>query len=569
MTDFTARLSQKHSLPDLTIDILANSGKLMHSGQELDLSKLYVLTREDEPRFIQVTSLEKPDKQTEDYVVKIQKNHDEDVTATVGGARVWIQNNQLYARIKFANTDEGRKFYELRDVNSYSISIDWTDARRERGLLTDISIVYLPDDPRARTVSKNQAKKGDIKMSKEMHELSAEERAVVDEALNKVTAAVDTVAEKPAAEAETKAEAPAVEAKETHAAKQPTFIVVNQQAKETNTATNSSWLKGKEAVDAYGRAIIEARGDKDKFSALWNKTLTDKHAISFNPSTVTVVPELVLQAIHDVMNTDNSIWNAVTHTGFDYYTSAAVTSKDGARGHVVSRTKVEEAIVAKPRTIVPADLYKLIRIEHGLVRRSGGESGNVVRFVLNELVPKLIQSAEQAILVGGVTNDDAGATPFTALAPMIDEDATYLSTYAKQSTDSWRLALSQAASKVKSGMQRYFITSENNFATLENSETTNGSLVFPNGVNKNAPQISGLSGIITPIWLTDEMLGEGVLGLVYDKGAYFTVGNTTPEAFSDFEIDQNQYVHMRELNIGGGLVKPLSAVKVTDGTASA
>ena len=569
MTDFTARYEKNSALPDLTIDILANSGKAMLDNREVNLDNLYILTRDADPKLVQIASLARPEKQTEDYRVKIQLDHDESVNSTVGGALVWIENDQLMARVKFADSDEGRKFYALRDVLSYSISIEWQDEQQSNGVLTDISIVYLPNDPRAKTVSKNQAKKGDITMSKkEINELTAEERAVIEEALDKVTA-VDTAAaeskeENDAAEV---AEAPVV--KEENAAKQPTFIVVNRQAKETNSALNADWLKGKEAVEAYGNAIIEARGNKDKFEALWNKSLKEKNAISFDPSTVTVVPELVLQAIHDVMNTDNSIWNAVTHTGFDFYTSAAVTSKDGARGHVVGRTKVEEAIVAKPRTIVPADLYKLIRIEHGLVRRSGGESGNVVRFVLNELVPKLIQSAEQAILVGGVTNDDAGATPFTALAPMIDEDATYLSTYAKQSNDSWRLALSQAASKVKSGMERYFITSENNFATLENSETTNGSLVFPNGVNKNSPQISGLAGIITPIWLTDEMLGDGVLGLVYDKGAYFTVGNTTPEAFSDFEIDQNQYVHMRELSIGGGLVKPLSAVKVTDGTASA
>lgn len=569
MTDFTARYEKNSALPDLTIDILANSGKVMLDNREIDLNSLYILTRDADPKLVQIASLARPEKQIEDYRVKIQLDHDESVNSTVGGALVWIENDQLYARVKFADSDEGRKFYALRDVLSYSISIEWQDKDRANGVLTDISIVYLPNDPRAKTVSKNQAKKGDITMSKkEINELTAEERAVIEEALDKVTAVDPAATEsKEENDAEITPEVPAV--KEENAAKQPTFIVVNRQAKETNSAINAAWLKGKEAVEAYGNAIIEAKGNKDKFEALWNKSLKEKNAISFDPSTVTVVPELVLQAIHDVMNTDNSIWNAVTHTGFDYYTSAAVTSKDGARGHVVGRTKVEEAIVAKPRTIVPADLYKLIRIEHGLVRRSGGESGNVVRFVLNELVPKLIQSAEQAILVGGVTNDDAGATPFTALAPMIDEDATYLSTYEKQSTDSWRLALSQAASKVKSGMERYFITSENNFATLENSETTNGSLVFPNGVNKNSPQISGLAGIITPIWLTDAMLGDGVLGLVYDKGAYFTVGNTTPEAFSDFEIDQNQYVHMRELNIGGGLVKPLSAVKVTDGTASA
>lgn len=569
MTDFTARYEKNSALPDLTIDILANSGKVMLDNREIDLNNLYILTRDADPKLVQIASLARPEKQTEDYRVKIQLDHDESVNSTVGGASVWIENDQLYARVKFADSDEGRKFYALRDVLSYSISIEWQDEDRTEGVLTDISIVYLPNDPRAKTVSKNQAKKGDITMSKkEINELTAEERAVIEEALDKVTAVDPAATEsKEENDATEVAEAPVV--KEENAAKQPTFIVVNRQAKETNSATNAAWLKSKEAVEAYGNAILEARGNKDKFEALWNRSLKEKNAISFDPSTVTVVPELVLQAIHDVMDTDNSIWNAVTHTGFDYYTSAAVTSKDGARGHVVGRTKVEEAIVAKPRTIVPADLYKLIRIEHGLVRRSGGESGNVVRFVLNELVPKLIQSAEQAILVGGVTNDDAAATEFTALAPILDEGSTYLSTYAKQSSDSWRLALSQAASKVKSGMERYFITSENNFATMENSETTNGSLVFPNGINKNSPQISGLAGIITPIWLTDDMLGEGNLGVVYDKGAYFTVGNTTPEAFSDFEIDQNQYVHMRELSIGGGLVKPLSAVKVTDGTASA
>ena len=569
MTDFTARYEKNSALPDLTIDILANSGKVMLDNREIDLNNLYILTRDADPKLVQIASLARPEKQTEDYRVKIQLDHDESVNSTVGGALVWIENDQLYARVKFADSDEGRKFYALCDVLSYSISIEWQDKDRTKGVLTDISIVYLPNDPRAKTVSKNQAKKGDIVMSKkEINELTAEERAVIEEALDKVTAvdpaATESKEENDAAEV---AEAPVV--KEENAAKQPTFIVVNRQAKETNSSINASWLKSEQAVEAYGNAIIEARGNKDKFEALWNKSLKEKNAISFDPSTVTVVPELVLQAIHDVINTDNSIWNAVTHTGFDYYTSAAVTSKDGARGHVVGRTKVEEAIVAKPRTIVPADLYKLIRIEHGLVRRSGGESGNVVRFVLNELVPKLIQSAEQAILVGGVTNDDAAATEFTALAPILDEDSTYLSTYAKQSSDSWRLALSQAAAKVKSGMERYFITSENNFATMENSETTNGSLVFPNGINKNSPQISGLAGIITPIWLTDDMLGDGNIGVVYDKGAYFTVGSTTPEAFSDFEIDKNQYVHMRELSIGGGLVKPLSAVKVTDGTASA
>lgn len=603
-------------------NILANSGEIMESGEIRDLDQLYVMTHG--AKLVKISDLNtNPDKQTEDYSVKAQADHGEvqgdylvpSVEKVFGDCRVWLEKDGLHARVYFADNQAlADHLWPISENASYSIGIDWFpdgydgtgyDIRQPIGILREISMVVTGNDPRAKTLDHlpteakaqgsaeggddNQPNNGDSTMNSTKDELTPDEneafKSALAEVVDRFTANVpedeteptaddapEAEAEEAPAEPEAKesAEEPAEEepkaAEETKDSNTPVLIVRDKSPIKQEKAMISStdYLKTDKAVAAWGKALAASKGDNAAFADSFRK-FAKADGVDLGEN-VSLVPEAVITAVTEQIEDEDRIFSHVFHTGLNFEVPGTEESADPAVGHVRGKTKTEEDIEIAKRVLVPADLYKLVKLDHSMVKINGGISSSaIVRYVLREMPRKLFDAIDQAILVGGIKNDDETKTDFTALLPIITDISTAASIYGTEYTpvagDSARAFISKAASRVVSGYDRTLITTEDKLTDLENSLI--GSFpVFPNGINKNDPRINGIRRIITPRWLTDTMLGNYVNGIIVDLPSYHTVGDDSAERLTDYDIDTNKYVWELLACIGGGLANKGSAVGI-------
>lgn len=602
-------------------NILANSGEIMESGEIRDLDQLYVMSHDG--KLVKISELNRnPDAQTEVYSVKAQADHGEvqgdylvpSIEKVFGDCRVWLEEDGLHARMYFANNDTlADHAWAISDNASYSIGIDWFpdgyygvdyEIDEPIGILREISMVVTGNDPRAKTIDHKPTnaeaqrrandgsgsnKTGDSKMSKKtLDELTPDEREAMSremaEVIDRFTADVPESETEPTAddapeaeEATTEVAAEAEEAKEAEEEKPAEIdekkdgimpvIVVKDRVKQEKfmSSTTDSYLKTDAAVAAWGKAIAESHGDKAKFADAFKK-IAKRDGVDLGEN-VNLVPEAVINAVSEQIEDEDRIFNHVFHTGLNYEVAATAKSEEGATGHVRGKTKKEEAVELAKRVLTPEDLYKIQKLPHSMVKINGGVSSSaIVRYVLREMPRKLFDTIDQAILVGGVASDslESGETEFTALLPIIDDIAAkdiYGGEYTPVAGDTARAFISKAASRVVSGYDRTLITTEDNLTDIENSLL--GTFpVFPNGIEKNNPRINGIRRIITPNWLTAQMLGDYTNGVIVDLPSYHIVGDSTAERLTDYDIDTNKYIWEILACIGGGLVNKGSAIGI-------
>ena len=598
-------------------NILANSGELMESGEKRDIRNLFVMGTDG--KLIKVADLDtNPDKQKEEYTVQAQADHGEIVEGMLiptiekqfGSCKVWLEDDGLHARMYFAEGDAlADHAWAISEHASYSIGMDWYpegyygagyEIDEPIGILREISMVLTGNDPRAKTIDsikaeaeaqgsaeavdgvKNERK--DNLMVKKLDELTPDERdamgAEISGVIDKFTTKAPEDETEPTAvesadEVEAPEEAPAEEVKEVEEVKEESKDVLHQniivikdkqEVKQENVMSNTTdYLKTDKAVAAWGKALLDCAGDKAKFEDSFRKQ-AKADGIDLGEN-VSLVPEAVINAVTEQIEDEDRIFNHVFHTGLNFEVAATANSEGAAKGHVRGKTKAEEAVELAKRVLVPADLYKLMKLDHSMVKINGGiGSSAIVRYVLREMPRKLFDAIDQAILVGGITtdSDESGETEFDALLPILadikDAQGIYGVEYTPVAGDTAKATLSKAASRVVSGYDRTYITTEDKLTDLENS--LNGTFpVFPNGIDKNDPRINGIRRIITPRWLTPELI-SGYDGIVVDLPSYHTVGDDSAERLTDYDIDTNKYVWEILACIGGGLVNKGAAVGI-------
>lgn len=596
-------------------NILANSGLEMESGEVRDIENLYVMARNG--KLIRIGDLNpNPDKQTEKYKVNFATNHghNDEVTGErvvnvediVGDAKVWLDKDGLHARVYFANDDEKADHaWAVSDNASYSIGTEWypegyygagLEIDNPIGILREISMVDTGNDPRAFTLDhkpesskaqgseedgngnkSNSNLEGDSEMAdsiKKADELTPDENRAIKEELTNVVDSFTTNAPEsetePTArdeEGETAKEAPAEEKKDVL---HNTVVVIKDRAVKQEYATSNKatdYLKTEKAVAAWGKALLDSKGDAKAWRENF-RVIAKKDGVDFGEN-VTIAPEAVINAVKEQLEDEDTLFSHVNKTGLAFEVVAIPTSEEGGLGHARGATKKEEEIAGQTRVFTPADLYKLMKLDHAMVRINGGISSSaIVRYVLREMPRKLIETIDKGILVGGISNDDSTTetpTTFTALNPILTDISTsgaiYGVEYTAEAGDNVRQTLSKAANRVKSGTNRTLICTPDYFTDLENSTTSGGQLLFPNGINKGEPNINGIRRVITPLWLTAEMLGD-YQAVVVDLASYDTVGDSTPEQFTDYDIDVNKYVWENVVCIGGGLANANAAVGI-------
>lgn len=452
-------------------NILANSGKIMESGEIRDINNLYVMGRDGDLIAIKDLNTD-PEKQTEDYAVKAQADHgqivDGELVDTIekqfGSCRVWLEEDGLHARMYFASDDAlADHAWAISEDASYSTGIDWyqdgyygagQDISEPIGILREISMVLTGNDPRAKTIDHKDAEatgtmgsdvveaeggtttnNGEQEMADTKDALTPDENKalkekLVEEIVDKVSEAVndfttsapegetqptarDSVEEAPAAEEPT--EAPA-ETTEAPAATTDTVVHnININFKDRmikNETPVVSKDTAKEAADFKRNVIKDAlKASNFKFDSRFNATVEAKlkDAITGLGS-----PLNITNMFTEAMEHNDGILAYIAHIGGTNgrglrNNALAGTADYGneAQGFKKGDQKVDETITNTIRAVYDKMIYKKLALDAMEIY----ENPELLEFRARELFDQILLSVERAIFIGDGRTAPSGTDP--------------------------------------------------------------------------------------------------------------------------------------------------------------
>lgn len=608
-------------------NILANSGEIMESGESRDLDQLYVMDYDG--NLIKISDLNTdPEKQTEKYAVKAQADHGEVIDGEIvpsiekqfGSCRVWLAKDGLHARMYFADNDSlADHAWAISEDASYSIGIDWYpegyfgtgyEIGEPIGILREISMVLTGNDPRAKTIDHKPAEaqaqgsaeaesgnninqKGDETMSKQLDELTVDERealgARLAQVLDEFTADVpedeteptaDDAPEAPEAEeapAEAEADAEAevaeeaennekekeeVETKDT--LKSPVVIIKDGAAKqEAAAASTTDWLHSEAGHRAFADTLKKAGRLGSSFDNMWRNEAS-KH-MSLDGITGLPNPAPVEEYFADALEKSDGI---ISHFQFINAKSFRIhmldVAADGngrAAGHKKGDTKQNQDLADSTRDLLVKMVYKRLDLDATELY----ENPWLIDFRARELVNAIIVEIERAAIIGD------GRSSGTPDLRMFDGTRGFYSVAADAAAQSGigtLLASSVNAAgnlydgvvagrgSIKTEGAQYLVAKPETITAMLQEKTANGYLVAP---GSRIEDILGVERVYTPAWMENA-----------DADAYLIVNNAYKHGGEqgirvrpDFDTSTNTDILLDETPRFGSLGEYKSAVAIT------
>lgn len=176
-----------------------------------------------------------------------------------------------------------------------------------------------------------------------------------------------------------------------------------------------NYLDTNSAKRDYAKLALKFGGNTDKFNAAWKQNLED-HAVEQAVNENDVLPTKIIAAIETAIDTDPVFSKFNATFGVEAGSVWIETENTvGALGHKKLVEKTEQETKLTQRVLIPEAIYELQRLDHMTYLKGGA----LVQWVLAELPKYVIRRMAQAILVGGVKNEDGSA--FTAIKPIVGD----------------------------------------------------------------------------------------------------------------------------------------------------
>lgn len=611
-------------------NILANSGEIMESGEMRDLDQLYVM--DFDGKLIKISDLNSdPEKQTEHYAVKAQADHgniiDGEIVPSIekqfGSCKVWLAKDGLHARMYFADNDSlADHAYAISEDASYSIGIDWFpegyygtgyEIDQPIGILREISMVLTGNDPRAKTIDhkpteaeaqrsaeaecdKQQQPNGDSTMSKQLDELTRDEREAlgsrIAQVLDEFTADVPEdeteptadeapeapeVEEKPA-EAE---EAPEAEATEEESEKEekeevetkdtlksPVVIIKDSAAKQETAQSSFDWLHSEAGHKAFADTLRKAGRLGASFDNMWRAEAA-KH-MSLDGISGLPNPAPVEQYFIDAMEKSDGIISHFQFINAKSFRVHMLTSSSRAAGHKKGEQKANQSVTDTTRDLLVKMVYKRLDLDATELY----ENPWLIDYRSKELVDAIIVEIERAAIIGdGRSQPGSGEADYR----MFDGTRGFYSVYADATAVSGigtNLASSvsvagnlydgvvTARGSIKTEGGQILIAKSSVITDMLTAKTTgNGYLVTPGA---RIEDILGVERVYTPAWM-DNASCDAIL-LV--NNAYKHGGEQGIRVRPDFDTATNTDILLDETPRFGSLGEYKSAVAITTGASA-
>ena len=280
------------------------------------------------------------------------------------------------------------------------------------------------------------------------------------------------------------------------------------------------------------RNTVNPREFKAAWRAKVNAMMVENGINADNITAGDFLPGFILNEINDrFVGKRHRILELVDWTGLPMWKSLFETKEDMGNVHVRGQQKTEQNLEFDPITIRPDFVYKYIKVDQIVLRESRDMDDVLYRYIIAELLDRLLQTIENLIVTG--TAPFLKATEKTMATGMM-EAGYYMDD-------------SEGAIAIMSKQKYYEIKNSLNATTGNGGRlATHDDVLAYLGVEEivfNASAFTPTSGT----W-------SGILFM--SPRDYKMVGDRRPDQYEDFNLAYNQREFLMEMYIGGGSSKP-------------
>lgn len=319
---------------------------------------------------------------------------------------------------------------------------------------------------------------------------------------------------------------------------------IRETMKTAKTAKNTiaELAKSKEFRAAFVDTVkntAEPREFKDAWRAKVNELMLKNGIDADNITAGDFLPGFILNEINDrFVGKRHRVLELVDWTGLPLWKSLFETGEDMGHVHERGTEKTEQELEFDKIEIRPDYVYKYIKVDQILIRETRDMDDVLYRYIISELLDRLLQTIENLIVTGAhpflpatekVIGVDANSNPIMEAGYYMDD--------------------SDGAIAIMSKTKYYDIKS------LINSMTANGGRL---ATHDDVLAYLGVEEIVfNSSTFVPTTVGATWSGVLYmSPRDYKMVGDRRPDQYEDFNLAYNQREYLMEMFVGGGCTKP-------------
>ena len=312
--------------------------------------------------------------------------------------------------------------------------------------------------------------------------------------------------------------------------------------KTANTLAEMAKTKAfREAFVETVRNTVEPREFKAAWRAKVNELMTKNSIDGDNITAGDFLPGFILNEINDrFVGKRHRLLELVDWTGLPMWKSLFETGEEMGHVHTPGSEKTEQELSFDAVTIRPDYVYKLQRVDQVLLRETRDMDDVLYRYIIAELLDRVLKTVENLIVTGSGTDHFLKATEKviarTAGGDNIMEAGYYMDD-------------SEGAIAIMSKAKYYDIKT-----TLSAMTAQGGRLVTHDDVLAYLGVEEIVFNASTFVPVTASSTWSGIMFM--SPRDYKMVGDRRPDQYEDFNLAYNKREYLMEIYVGGGCTKP-------------
>lgn len=317
---------------------------------------------------------------------------------------------------------------------------------------------------------------------------------------------------------------------------------IEDNKKEEKMESRKKFNSTKECMNAF-MGVVQNSLNKEEFRKHLNE-MAVKNSITITGSDISeLLPAAILNEVNDIfVGHRHRLLEVVDWTGLPVFKSLYETGNDMANtwpspmlGQTASETaKTEQSLTFTPIEIRPQFVYKTISIDKEIIKASEADGSVFIRYIVRELLDRLLCTIENYILTGNSNSFIAPA------ATTVVVDANSVPQYHAMNY------LPHSTGLVAIVDPTFYIQ------TKQSMQSTYGYYVSDEFMARDFFGVDEV--IMTPPGFSTT--GDQVGVFFMNPRAYKMVGDRRPDEYEDFNLSWNRVQYLMEMWVGGGSVTP-------------
>lgn len=310
-------------------------------------------------------------------------------------------------------------------------------------------------------------------------------------------------------------------------------------------AVNSKKINNGRAWEKKFHDMVLNSLNRDEFKANLKKLAVENTITITDGDISALLPAAVLNEVNDVfVNHRHRLLEVVDWTGLPVFKAFYETGNDlghhwpsAMLGETASETaKTQQNLTFTELVIRPAFEYKTLALDKEIIKASEGDGSVFIRYIVRELLDRLLTHIEVMILTGNGKNFIAPA------AETLQSDANSNPMF-------------HAINYLPYNEGLVAVVTRSFYANLLQQVQTQSNYLVVADADNVIRNILGVDEVImTPPTFTTTGNQMGLFFL--NPRAYKMVGDRRPDQYEDFNLSWNRVEYLMEMWVGGGCVTP-------------